>query len=197
MAQQVESKNRANPASLQSLPIGLYGTAYQMVDLHGEGIPGILTEQAGAWFYQRNISPIGAPPVEFAPLECVGAKPNATRGGQFLDLAGDGHLDLVDFNEPTAGFYERPDEGWLPLRPFIARPNSDCATPTCRLVDLTGDGHADLLITEDDASFVGTLRWQKTASPTASESARTRRRNRPPPRLRRRNRIHPPCRHVR
>ena len=45
-------------ASLENLPIGLDGTAYQWTDLHGEGIPGILTEQAGAWFYKRNLSPI-------------------------------------------------------------------------------------------------------------------------------------------
>ena len=32
--------------------------AYRWTDLHGEGIPGILTEQAGAWFYKRNLSPI-------------------------------------------------------------------------------------------------------------------------------------------
>ncbi|MDP9315488.1 MAG: toxin, partial [Chloroflexota bacterium] len=37
--------------SLENLPIGLDGGVYQSIDLHGEGIPGILTEQAGAWFY--------------------------------------------------------------------------------------------------------------------------------------------------
>ncbi len=44
--------------SLENLPIGLDGAAYQWIDLHGEGISGILTEQAGAWFYKRNLSPI-------------------------------------------------------------------------------------------------------------------------------------------
>ena len=48
------------PQSLENLPIGLDGSAYQWIDLHGEGIPGILTEQAGAWFYKRNLSPIPA-----------------------------------------------------------------------------------------------------------------------------------------
>ena len=47
-----------DPASLENLPIGLDGSAYRWTDLHGEGIPGILTEQAGAWFYKRNLSPI-------------------------------------------------------------------------------------------------------------------------------------------
>src|SRR5262245_62623035 len=46
------------PQSLENLPIGLDGSAYRWTDLHGEGIPGILTEQAGAWFYKRNLSPI-------------------------------------------------------------------------------------------------------------------------------------------
>ena len=51
---------RSIPQSLENLPIGLDGSAYQWTDLHGEGIPGILTEQAGAWFYKRNLSPIPA-----------------------------------------------------------------------------------------------------------------------------------------
>ena len=49
---------RSTPTSLENLPIGLDGSAYRWTDLHGEGIPGILTEQAGAWFYKRNLSPI-------------------------------------------------------------------------------------------------------------------------------------------
>ena len=47
-----------DPESLENLPYGLDGTQYQWVDLDGEGISGILIEQAGAWFYKRNISPI-------------------------------------------------------------------------------------------------------------------------------------------
>ena len=66
-----------DPESLENLPIGLDGSAYRWTDLHGEGIPGILTEQAGAWFYKRNLSPIPAAADgseregEFAPLEAV------------------------------------------------------------------------------------------------------------------------------
>ncbi len=75
-------------ASLENLPIGVDGAAYQWTDLHGEGIPGILTEQAGAWFYKRNLSPISERPVEFAPLERVatqtqrrsGRRPGAVHG---------------------------------------------------------------------------------------------------------------------
>ncbi len=65
-----------DPESLENLPIGLDDAAYQWTDLHGEGIPGILTEQVGAWFYKRNISPVSDRPVGFAPLERVAIKPN-------------------------------------------------------------------------------------------------------------------------
>jgi len=44
-----------DPVSLENLPSGLDGTAYQSVDLDGEGLPGILTEQAETWYYKPNL----------------------------------------------------------------------------------------------------------------------------------------------
>jgi hypothetical protein len=38
-------------ANLENLP-WVDGAAYQWVDLDGEGVSGVLTEQAGAWFYR-------------------------------------------------------------------------------------------------------------------------------------------------
>jgi RHS repeat-associated protein len=143
-----------DPASLENLPIGVDGATYRWTDLHGEGIPGVLTEQADAWFYKRNVSPIGKHPVELAPLKRVAAKPNlALAGGaQFMDLAGDGQPDLVVLDGPTPGLYEHDgDEGWQPFRPFTSRLDRDTRDPNLKLLDLSGDGHADVLITEDDA----------------------------------------------
>jgi hypothetical protein len=148
--------------SLENLPIGLDGVAYQWTDLHGEGIPGILTEQAGAWFYKRNLSPLpvrnnGSESVKarLAPVELVASKPNlALAGGQaqFMDLAGDGQPDLVVLDGPMPGLYEHDgDEGWQPFRPFTTPLNRDMRDPNLKFVDLDGDGHADVLTTETGA----------------------------------------------
>jgi RHS repeat-associated protein len=148
--------------SLENLPVGLDGSAYRWTDLHGEGIPGILSEQAGAWFYKRNLSPIpdlrpdGSEVVKakFAPLEAVALKPNIalSGGAEFMDLAGDGQPDVVVMDGPMPGLYEHDEtEGWQNFRPFTSRLNRDLRDPNVKFVDLDGDGHADVLITEHDA----------------------------------------------
>jgi len=136
--------------SLENLPNGLDGTRYQWVDLDGEGISGILTEQADAWFYKPNTGE-----GKFGPLERVAFKPSlaALSSGQqqLLDLAGDGQLDLVEFGGPVPGFYERTeDQDWEQSKPFVSLPNIPWNDPNLRFVDLTGDGHADVLITENE-----------------------------------------------
>src|SRR5262249_46658448 len=142
-------------ASLENLPTGVDGATYRWTDLHGEGIAGILTEQADGWFYKRNLSPIGDRPVGFGPLEHVAARPTLTLEAgtaQFMDLAGDGQPDLVVLDGPMAGLYEHDEnEAWQRFRPFTSRLNRDAGDPNVRLVDLDGDGHADVLIAEDDA----------------------------------------------
>ncbi|WP_321493452.1 SpvB/TcaC N-terminal domain-containing protein [uncultured Desulfobacter sp.] len=149
-------------AGLENLPVGLDGTTYQWTDLHGEGLPGILTEQADAWYYKRNVSPIPTQlpdggeyvTAQFAPLETVNLKPNLAlaAGVQFMDLAGDGLPDLVVLDGPVTGFFEHDaEENWKNFRPFISRLNRSSRDPNLKFVDLDGDGHADVLITEDEA----------------------------------------------
>jgi RHS repeat-associated protein len=161
-----ESIHELDPESLENLPYGLDGGHYQWVDLDGEGLSGVLTEQADGWFYKANLSPIpvrddaGKEKVvaRFAPLDLVAERPSlaafANGRRQLLDLAGDGQADLVELEQPTPGFYERThDERWESFVPFASLPVLDWNDPNVRFVDLTGDGHADILVTEDEAFY--------------------------------------------
>ncbi|UVO28155.1 SpvB/TcaC N-terminal domain-containing protein [Bradyrhizobium arachidis] len=137
-------------AATENLPVGVDGSIYQWVDLDGEGVSGILTEQAGAWFYKPNLGE-----GRFGALQVVRTKPSlfamASGGTQLLDLSGDGQLDVVSFTGPAPGFYERTqDESWDTFRAFSKLPNVRWNEPNLRFIDLDGDGHADVLITEDN-----------------------------------------------
>jgi Salmonella virulence plasmid 65kDa B protein/Insecticide toxin TcdB middle/N-terminal region/Insecticide toxin TcdB middle/C-terminal region len=153
-----------DPQSLENLPAGADGLQYQWLDLDGEGLQGVLSEQEDGWYYKRNLSPISVVKengkekvvARFEPLTEVASHPSIAEGirarHQFLDLAGDGQLDVAQFETPVSGFYERThDEQWESFVPFGSVPNLFWNDPNLKFLDLTGDGHADILITENDA----------------------------------------------
>lgn len=144
-----ETVHEVDAESLRNLPYGVDGTKYQWVDLDSEGLTGVLTEQADAWYYKRNLGN-----GTFGPIEQVVPKPTLAALGrgqqQLLDLAGEGLLDLVQFDGPLAGFHERSADGrWEGFTRFKSVPNVNSKDPNLRFVDVTGDGHADILISED------------------------------------------------
>src|ERR1017187_5262218 len=77
---------------------------------------------------------------------------------QLLSVSGDGQLDLVDFEAPPPGYFERTeDANWEPFVNFQSLPVLDWRNPELKFVDLTGDGFPDLLISEGDAFW-----WYKS-----------------------------------
>jgi RHS repeat-associated protein len=158
-----ETVREVDPDSLANLPSGVDGLRYRWVDLDGEGLQGILSEQGGTWFYKSNISPVNQQVVDgvtltlprFSPAGTVLQRPATAsltgRGAQrLIDLSGDGQLDLVDFAPGLPGFFERNDaEGWHDFRAFAELPRIDWDDPQLAFIDLTGDGLSDVLVTED------------------------------------------------
>lgn len=162
-----ETLREVDPASLANLPAGVDGAAYRWADLDGEGVSGILTDQAGAWFFKPNLGD-----GRFGPLEPIAATPPlATLSGgpaQLLDLAGDGQLDLVAFGGPAPGFSERTtDRGWEPHRTFAKLPNVRWEDPNLRFADLSGDGLADAVITDSES-----IRWYPSLAETGFDEER-------------------------
>ncbi len=160
-----------DPDQLENLPVGTQGPGYRWIDLDSEGLSGVLAENLGGWYYKPNLGD-----GRFGPMRQVAPQPAlALAAGsrhQFMDLAGDGEIDVVDFGGPAPGFYERNrDEGWKRHVPFASLPNIDWQDPNLRFLDLTGDGHADALITEaevftwypslDERGFAASKRTRK------------------------------------
>ena len=80
--------------SLENLPYGIDGRSYQWVDLDGEGVSGILTEQGDAWFYKPSLGR-----GMFGPMERVAFKPSLSdlNGAEqkLIDLVGDGPAEIL------------------------------------------------------------------------------------------------------
>jgi RHS repeat-associated protein len=142
------------PEDVVNAPTGGAGAGYQFVDLYGEGVSGILTEQANAWYYKSNLG--GG---HFSRAASVVPKPSyfgvASGALQIQDLAADGTKQVVVNAPGAAGYFEFAADGtWQPFRLFRQIPSVPSNDPNARLIDLNGDGKADLLVCEDVV-----LRW--------------------------------------
>ncbi|WP_353891282.1 SpvB/TcaC N-terminal domain-containing protein [Kosakonia sacchari] len=134
-----ERKDLANTNSLQP---------YQLMDLNGEGVAGILYQDSGAWWYRAPIRQQGgdANAVTWDKPTPLPTIPALRDSGVLADLNGDGYMEWVVTSAGVNGYYSRtPERGWLNFTPLSAYP-VEYLHPRAMLVDITGAGLADLAL---------------------------------------------------
>jgi hypothetical protein len=144
-------------SDVKNLPAGIDGQNYIFADPKGEGINGILTESANAWYFKPNLGhdnfyedhpanyspePVGS----FGGLETLTQKPNGAGIASLQDIDGDGKPEAVIREAHMAGFYKQKDNGeWGPFQYFDGYPNLDFQSEDVKFIDLNGDGRARYL----------------------------------------------------
>ena len=147
---------------------------YQMVDLNGEGLAGILYHDSGAWWYRAPVRQVGDNPdaVTWGKAALLPSAPALRDGGLLTDLNGDGYLEWVVTMPGVAGQYDRTAEReWRRFTPLSALP-VEYAHPRALLADITGSGLADLaLINPKSVRFYGGSGDGWTKAQTVIQSA--------------------------
>ncbi|MFI8395668.1 SpvB/TcaC N-terminal domain-containing protein [Pseudomonas sp. NPDC078863] len=127
------------------------GQQYQMVDLYGEGMPGMLCRYDQAWYYREPLrSAAGGDEVGYSDWKRLEHLPVADSSKptyqSLTDLTGDGKLDWVIAQPGMSGFFTLdPDRNWSSFVTFDAFP-SEFFHPMARMADLVGDGLNDMAL---------------------------------------------------
>jgi hypothetical protein len=129
------------------------GVRYQLVDLYGEGLAGVLFRDDKGWMYREPLRanvPGNPDAVRYGPWQLLPGAPVADSGAEvrqsLADLTGDGRLDWIVAQPGMAGFFTlNPDRSWSCFAPFSAFPG-EFFHPRGQLADLVGDGLSDLAL---------------------------------------------------
>ena len=151
-------KKTLSPDSVLNAPVGLTNN-YQWVDLYGEGISGILTEQGEGWFYKENLGDKEKDgTVQFTHTKNVIPRPSLSGLAKDLlegnlavmDLENNGKKQIVVNTQGLQGYFELTDENnWEAFRSFEETANINFQDPNTKFLDVTGDGQPDLVMTEN------------------------------------------------
>ncbi|WP_413704090.1 SpvB/TcaC N-terminal domain-containing protein [Pseudomonas sp. Pseusp16] len=127
------------------------GQRYQLVDLYGEGMPGVLFSSDKAWYYREPLrAASGGNDVSYGDWALLPAIPVADSSKpirqSLSDLTGDGKLDWVIAQPGLSGFFTlNPDRTWSNFVAYAAFP-TEFFHPKAQLADLVGDGLTDLAL---------------------------------------------------
>ncbi|MCD4731548.1 MAG: insecticidal toxin complex protein, partial [Bacteroidales bacterium] len=141
--------------NIANAPVGLTNN-YQWIDLYGEGISGILTEQGEGWYYKSNLGDANEDgKANFAPAQKVFPKPSFTGLStgvlSIQDLEANGQKQVIVNSPGVQGYFELDTANdWEPFQSFEEMANIDVQDPNVRLIDLNGDGQPELVVTEEN-----------------------------------------------
>ena len=133
----------------QNMPGLNDGQRYQLVDLYGEGLAGVLYRDNAGWYYREPVrAKAESNEVTYDQLRVVPNMPTvafAKKAHQSLsDLTGDGRLDLITAQPKLSGFFSLDAERrWSTFAPFDAFP-IEFFQRKGQLADLMGAGLSDL-----------------------------------------------------
>jgi len=156
-----DSEAPAQVSEFPALP-GVNDTPhYQLVDLYGEGLPGVLHQRDNGWYYReplRDDSETGDETSSDAPNDRIRYGdwtllpriPLADSGRPLLqslqDLNGDGRLEWCVNAPGLNGFFTlNADREWQTFVPYTAIA-SEALHPLAQLADLSGGGLLDLAL---------------------------------------------------
>lgn len=147
------SRLKPDPGRFQaigSLPGLNDGYRYQLVDLYGEGIPGILYRSDKSWYYReplRDASTLNSDNVTYSVAQELSRVPVADSNRPIhqalADLEGDGRLDWLVAHPGMSGFFSLDEQhNWSAFTPFDAFPTEFFQAQGV-LADLMGAGRHD------------------------------------------------------
>ncbi len=121
---------------------------YQLVDLYGEGLPGVLYQQGKDWRYRAPIrGSNGDDAIDYSDWASVPQVPALQDGTQMLtDLTGDGRLDWAVIQPGLNGFFTlASDHTWQTFTPFSAVPG-ELLSGEGVFADIMGAGLSDVAV---------------------------------------------------
>jgi RHS repeat-associated protein len=149
-SREIKSVSREN---IVNAPVGLTNN-YQWVDLYGEGISGILTEQGEGWFYKSNLGDVDEDGnARFTAAKEVIPRPSfaglSTGALSIQDLDANGKKQVVVNGPGLQGYFElTEDNDWENFKAIEEIANINLQDPNVRLIDLNGDGQPELVVSE-------------------------------------------------
>lgn len=135
----------------QNMPGLNDGQGYQLVDLYGEGLPGVLYRGDTGWHYREPMrAKAKSNEVAYDQWRALPRIPIADSAKplrqSMCDLTGDGRLDWIIAQPGLNGFFSLgPDREWSDFATFNVFP-MEFFNPQGHLADLMGEGLSDLML---------------------------------------------------